>query len=38
MLSQNRADDKRRVLADHQWELVRYEEQQNEQLLQTLVA
>jgi CBS domain-containing protein/uncharacterized membrane protein len=34
MISQNRADEKRRVLADHQWELVQYEEQQNEQLLQ----
>ena len=33
MISQNRADEKRRVLADHQWELVQYEEQQNEQLL-----
>ena len=34
MISQNRADEKRKVLADHQWELVQYEEQQNEQLLQ----
>jgi uncharacterized membrane protein len=34
MISQNRADEKRRVLADHQWELVQHEEQQNEQLLQ----
>ncbi len=34
MISQNRADERRRVLADHQWELVQYEEQQNEQLLQ----
>jgi len=34
MISQNRADEKRKVLADHQWELVQHEEQQNEQLLQ----
>jgi CBS domain-containing protein/uncharacterized membrane protein len=34
MISQNRADEKRRVLADHQWELVQHEEQQNEELLQ----
>jgi uncharacterized membrane protein len=33
MISQNRADEKRRVLADHQWEIVQEEEQQNEQLL-----
>src|SRR5436309_12658121 len=33
MISQNRADEKRRVLADHQWEFVRTEEQQNEELL-----
>jgi uncharacterized membrane protein len=33
MISQNRADAKRQVLADHQWEFVQEEEQQNEQLL-----
>ena len=34
MISQNRADEKRQVLADHQWQTVQDEEQQNEQLLQ----
>ena len=33
MISQNRADDKREVLADHQWQLVQEEEKQNEELL-----
>jgi hypothetical protein len=33
MISQNRADDRRKVLADHQWELVQHEEYQNEELL-----
>jgi len=33
MISQNRADAKRQVLADHQWELVQQEERQNEELL-----
>jgi uncharacterized membrane protein len=33
MLSQNRADVKRQVLADHQWEMIQAEERQNEQLL-----
>ena len=33
MLSQNRADERRQVLADHQWQLVQAEEQQNEELL-----
>ena len=33
MISQNRADAKRQVLADHQWEFVQAEEKQNEQLL-----
>ena len=33
MISQNRADEKRQVLADHQWETVQDEERQNEQLL-----
>jgi uncharacterized membrane protein len=34
MISQNRADEKRQVLADHQRQTVQEEEQQNEQLLQ----
>src|SRR2546422_11209352 len=34
MISQNRADEKRQVLADHQWELVQQEEVQNEQILE----
>ncbi len=34
MISQNRADEKRQLLADHQWELVQAEEQQNVQLLE----
>ena len=34
MISQNRADEKRQVLADHQWQTVQEEDQQNEQLLQ----
>jgi len=33
MISQNRADSKRQVLADHQWDFVQQEEKQNEQLL-----
>lgn len=33
MISQNRADAKRQVLADHQWSIVQTEEQQNEDLL-----
>jgi len=33
MISQNRADTKRQVLADHQWDFVQQEEKQNEQLL-----
>jgi CBS domain-containing protein len=33
MISQNRADAKRQALADHQWEIVQYEEKQNEELL-----
>ncbi|MDQ1509467.1 MAG: hypothetical protein QOG50_1311 [Actinomycetota bacterium] len=33
MISQNRADLKRQVLADHQWEIVQTEEKQNEDLL-----
>ena len=34
MISQNRADAKRQVLADHQWNFVKTEEKQNEELLQ----
>lgn len=33
MISQNRADAKRQVLADHQWQFVQAEEKQNEQLI-----
>src|SRR6185436_8153073 len=33
MISQNRADEKRQVLADHRWQPVQQEEQQNEELL-----
>jgi uncharacterized membrane protein len=33
MISQNRADEKRQVLADHLWETVQFEESQNEELL-----
>jgi uncharacterized membrane protein len=33
MISQNRADSKRQVLADHQWDFVQQEEKQNEQLI-----
>jgi uncharacterized membrane protein len=33
LISQNRADEKREMLADHQWELVQQEEKQNEELL-----
>jgi len=33
MISQNRADAKRQVLADHQWQIVQTEEKQNEDLL-----
>ncbi|MGH8835133.1 MAG: DUF1003 domain-containing protein [Actinomycetes bacterium] len=33
MISQNRADEKRQVLADQQWRTVQDEERQNEQLL-----
>jgi uncharacterized membrane protein len=34
MLSQNRADEKRQALADHQWEMIQAEEKQNERLLE----
>jgi uncharacterized membrane protein len=33
MISQNRADAKRQALADHQWQFVQTEEEQNEELL-----
>jgi uncharacterized membrane protein len=33
MISQNRADEKRQLLADQQWKMVNEEEKQNEQLL-----
>jgi len=33
MISQNRADERNQVLADHRWQLTESEEQQNEQLL-----
>src|SRR6266516_4206319 len=33
MISQNRADEKRQVLADHQWQTVQEEDNQNEELL-----
>src|SRR5581483_2042877 len=33
MISQNRADEKRQVLADHEWELVQLADKQNEQLI-----
>jgi len=33
MISQNRADEKRQALADSEWDLVREEEKQNEELL-----
>jgi uncharacterized membrane protein len=34
MISQNRADAKRQVIADHQWQLVQEEDKQNCQLLE----
>jgi uncharacterized membrane protein len=34
MISQNRADERRQVLADHQWQTVQEEDQQNQQLLE----
>jgi uncharacterized membrane protein len=33
MISQNRADERREVFSQHQWQFVQTEEQQNEQLL-----
>jgi uncharacterized membrane protein len=34
MISQNRADAKRQVIADHQWQLVQKEDKQNCQLIE----
>jgi uncharacterized membrane protein len=34
MISQNRADEKRQVLADNQWRIVQTEEAQNEKLIE----
>jgi CBS domain-containing protein/uncharacterized membrane protein len=34
MISQNRADSRRQALADHQWEIVQYEETQNDEILE----
>jgi len=34
MISQNRADEKRQVLADNQWKIVQFEEAQNDQLIE----
>ena len=33
LISQNRADARRQVIADHQWELVQEEDTQNQELL-----
>jgi uncharacterized membrane protein len=33
MISQNRADEKREILADHRWKLVQQEDAQNQELL-----
>jgi uncharacterized membrane protein len=33
MISQNRADEKRQVLADHQWQTVQEQEEQSQELL-----
>ena len=33
MISQNRADEKRQALADHEWDIVQLEKKQNEDLL-----
>jgi len=35
MVSQNRADEKRALLAEHQWQLVQAEGRQNEELIAT---
>jgi uncharacterized membrane protein len=34
MISQNRADERRQALADHEWKFVQIERQQNESLLE----
>ncbi|MGZ5295802.1 MAG: DUF1003 domain-containing protein [Actinomycetota bacterium] len=34
MISQNRADEKRQILADQEWQFVQAEEKQNEELLE----
>jgi uncharacterized membrane protein len=34
MISQNRADEKRQVLADNQWRIVQEEDDQNRQLIE----
>jgi uncharacterized membrane protein len=34
MISQNRADEKRQVLADHQWEMIQMEKTQNDEMLE----
>jgi uncharacterized membrane protein len=33
LISQNRSDEKRQIIADHEWKMVQQEEQQNEDLL-----
>ena len=33
MISQNRADERRQLLADHQWQTIQMEEGQNEKLI-----
>ncbi|MEO8422475.1 MAG: DUF1003 domain-containing protein [Actinomycetota bacterium] len=33
MISQNRADDRRKIIADQEWQFVQAEEKQNEELL-----
>ncbi len=33
MISQNRADEKRQVLANHQWEMIQMEKTQNDEML-----
>src|SRR5256885_16379658 len=33
MISQNRADEKRQIMAQHEWDFVQMEEKQNEQLI-----
>jgi uncharacterized membrane protein len=38
MISQNRADQKREALANHQWEMIQLEKKQNEELLEIVVT